>query len=1404
MVTATRTEQVLEQVPASIALRDMDELRRNGFTFGSDEYRGVTGVFFRRGEGDGDEFPFVSFRGSTGTEGSLSLIDGIPLIGLYEETQLNDVPYDAIDRIEIVKGPVSALYGRGALYGATNYLTRNPTRDGFGFGLIAGSDGYARGELSFERAAGEGVGLILSGAYEDYDGWHENGGRRIGNVFAKATAAIGDATRLTAYVNANQRESELPNGIPVDAEGRVVETAVGREGFLGYGKPNNDSDGLFAALKLDHAVNDDLSFALTASHRRMEREVFLNFFDPFGTDLSRGVAGYNGFRGDTTQRVNFLEGTLHWRIGRHRITAGIGGERSDIDEDIRWSGQNGFTPECGFTFYLVEVDIATGRVLNADNPCFVVDDPLTRDRFRNTFWGAFVQDEIALGEQWRLTLGARYDRFRRTATYFPIEGVTYGGTLRGDADAVSPKATLSWLPDWGQVYVAYGRGFNSNFGATFEWDPVQYARPESPADDDRQPGARHQGPRLRRSAAVRGRAVPQRTEKPPPGDPQSRCGNRLLPAREPDRLWRLVREQGRGSLGHAAADRAHLARTALYVAGSGVEALRRAVVRRPARLLRQHADRRAQAHRLPAGGTARQRLARLACQLRALRRLPLHHRQPVSGRRLRPAHAGRARAAGELGRAVPRSHRQQRARRGLLLLLRRPRRADLRRAGAAAAVPRRAAGDVLMQIPAICGRRRQDSKQGCRQAQWPMLVAALIAGVPALAQGLPPQQRIQELDRIRVEQARQAPGDTASKDGAPLRETPQSVSTVDARLIEQRRPLSLNEALRDVAGVVPGTFGRRGFDDFLIRGFSQSAYAFRDGLRFDPGFLLEQEPFGLERIDVLKGPASVLYGQAAPGGIVNAVSKRPTADRFGLVEASGGSDQLARLAFDTGGPLGDGEIWRYRLTALGSDRNDPVDFVGAQRDFVAPALSWTPSADTSLTAFALYQHDRFDRVLALPAAGTVLPNPNGCIDPDTFLGEPGRSGIASTQRQLGYAFSHRFGERFTLVQKARHTDYSVDGLNIIAAALGADGRTLPRRGVQLDVDNRVTTLDTRVQAAFGTARIAHEALLGIDVLRFRNDQIQTNATLRAIDVFAPVYGGPIAFTTRASDRLQRLTQTGAYAQWRTKIDERWVLLAGGRYDWARDDIRNDLSGVRSVQRDEAFTGRFGAVYLAPGGFAPYVSYATSFVPVTGNPTREGARLQPEEGRQIEAGLRWNAEGGRIDASLAVFDLVRRNIVSVDPADPRFSVQIGEQTHRGVELEAAVRPVEALDLRLAYAFLDAEITRSTTGNQGLRPNNVPEHGASVWATLFAAPLGGSDAEFALGARYVGDRIGASATTVLPGYAVLDATAATRVGPWRLALNLKNLTDRTWYAGGSGANFVAVGEPRSVLMTAGYAW
>jgi outer membrane receptor protein involved in Fe transport len=479
VVTATRADENLEKVPAAVTVRTPEEIRANGFIYATDEFRGVPGVFFRRGEGDGDEFPFVSFRGSTGTEGSLSLIDGIPIVSVYEELQLNELPYEALDRIEIVKGPVSALYGRGALYGAINYVTSKPTTNSGRVGFTGGSDSYYRVAGSLQRTLTDRTGLTLAGTLESDDGWRDGSARELRSVFTKLDHELTDRTTIAGYFNFSHRDVLVPNAIPLAGDGRIFDVVGGREAFFGFGDPNNESEYILGAVVLRHEFSDAFTGTFTAHARRFERESFLNFFDPFGTDLERNVVGFNGFSGDIDQRVRLVDAAFSWRLGRHSLVFGASAERATVDDTNRWTGQNGFTFECGFTFFLIELDARSGEVLNRDNPCFETNSLLTDASFTNTFWGAYLQDEIAISDQWRLTIGGRYDSFERKANFSPVAGVTDGGPQSGEADSFSPKATLSFLPAWGQVYLAYGRGFNSNFGATFEWDPVQYARPEA-------------------------------------------------------------------------------------------------------------------------------------------------------------------------------------------------------------------------------------------------------------------------------------------------------------------------------------------------------------------------------------------------------------------------------------------------------------------------------------------------------------------------------------------------------------------------------------------------------------------------------------------------------------------------------------------------------------------------------------------------------------------------------------------------------------------------------------------------------------------------------------------------------------------------------------------------------------
>ncbi|UPT62627.1 MAG: TonB-dependent receptor [Hyphomonadaceae bacterium JAD_PAG50586_4] len=442
VVTATRSEQALIDVPASIAAQDVDVLRQRGFTYGTDEFRGVTGVFFRRGEGDGDEFAFVSIRGSSGTEGYLTMVDGVPFFGTDEEPWLTQLPYDALERVEIVKGPVSALYGRGGIYGAVNYITRTPRENQTIASATFGSDDYFRGEALLERADGEN-GFLLSASYEDYAGWRDNSGKEVFNLLARADIELSDDLRLDLMVNYLDRYSEVPNAIPTSPDGEVVDVFGGREAFLGFGHPDNDLQGLIGGARLSWEARENLEFQFTAHARHFEQDLRLNFYDPFGRDLANNLIGFNGFYAQTTQDVYFGEASATYRSGAHALVAGVSYELMESESTDSWSGQNGFTFACGFNFYLVSVDVTTGQVVNADHPCFVVDEPLTRDAFTSNFWGAFVQDEITLSPNWRLTLGVRYDSFQREARVASPDCARSVSRRRGGCNLAESRAFLS-------------------------------------------------------------------------------------------------------------------------------------------------------------------------------------------------------------------------------------------------------------------------------------------------------------------------------------------------------------------------------------------------------------------------------------------------------------------------------------------------------------------------------------------------------------------------------------------------------------------------------------------------------------------------------------------------------------------------------------------------------------------------------------------------------------------------------------------------------------------------------------------------------------------------------------------------------------------------------------------------
>ena len=491
VVTASRGEKPLMEVPASVTVQNVEALREKGFNYGTDEFRGVPGVFFRRGEGDGEEFPFITIRGVTGNHGNdtfLALVDGIPFVGPDEEVLLYEVPYTVVDTIEIVRGPVSALYGRGAIAGAVNYLTRPVADDRSALELSAGSDNFLRASGRWEHRFDNGGGVLISATREDFGGWRENSERDLTSLFAKLNVPVGDRGELTGWLTSYDREADVPSVIPTLGDGTIVDVQGGDEAFLGYRPTQNNSEGLILAGRYGHQLSSDLELAVTAQARTFDSDVRLNFYDFFEFDPENSIMGVNGFASKNQADVAFVESAMNWKAGRHTIVAGISGERATLDESDRWSGEIDpfFTGECGFRFYAILIDYSTGEVVNDDpgNACFVRDQLRTVADTTNTFFGAFVQDEIQLTDRLTASVGLRYDSFERDVDFSVVGTQPVDQRASGDADAISPKASLSYNYGDGIVYSSYGRGFNSNFGPVFQWEPDRYARDEEPTTID--------------------------------------------------------------------------------------------------------------------------------------------------------------------------------------------------------------------------------------------------------------------------------------------------------------------------------------------------------------------------------------------------------------------------------------------------------------------------------------------------------------------------------------------------------------------------------------------------------------------------------------------------------------------------------------------------------------------------------------------------------------------------------------------------------------------------------------------------------------------------------------------------------------------------------------------------------
>ncbi|NMG67285.1 TonB-dependent siderophore receptor [Azoarcus indigens] len=643
---------------------------------------------------------------------------------------------------------------------------------------------------------------------------------------------------------------------------------------------------------------------------------------------------------------------------------------------------------------------------------------------------------------------------------------------------------------------------------------------------------------------------------------------------------------------------------------------------------------------------------------------------------------------------------------------------------------------------------------------------------------------------------------TASKSDIPLIETPQSVSIVTAEQIEVQNAESLAQALRYTSGVHPLGGDNTTSDGMVIRGFNVtgSAPMYLNGTKLSRNtFSGVSEPYAMERIELLKGPASVLYGNAAPGGIINMVSKLPQAETQREVRLQLGDYDRQQIAGDFTGALNEDGSLTYRLTGLVRRSDTSVDHVPDDRNFGAAALRWQPGADTSFTLFANYQENDTVYNYGLPASGTVSHNVNGRIPRDRFVGEPGFNKFETENSTVGYLFSHRFNEQLSFRQNLLYFTARSDYRDIWLDSFAATDSSIFRGAYTRNDKNRSWTVDNQLEGRFQTGAVAHTVLVGIDYSESEFKRLQYGGSAAPLDLYNPVYGSPVILNATPQSHFRENTrQLGIYAQDHMKIAERWVVMLGGRHDKVYGRSKDYLSGSSATDYDDdATTGRAGLVYLFDNGFAPYLSYAESFEPTTGRDAG-GRAFKPTEGKQYEVGLRYQPAGQALSVTASAYQLTQTNVTTNDLNNPGEYIQEGEVESQGFEVELRAHFTERLSVIAAYGYVDNKVTKSDSGTKGNRSASVPMHTASVWADYQLTPalkLGG-------GLRYYGESYDGANTAKAPDFTVADAMLSYQFTPqWQLSLNINNLFDER-YATCSYACFY--GASRSAVATATYRW
>ena len=629
---------------------------------------------------------------------------------------------------------------------------------------------------------------------------------------------------------------------------------------------------------------------------------------------------------------------------------------------------------------------------------------------------------------------------------------------------------------------------------------------------------------------------------------------------------------------------------------------------------------------------------------------------------------------------------------------------------------------------------------------------------------------------------------------ASLFETAQSISVITNQQIEQKQAKTVAEALDGVAGVTSGQYGRRGWDDFIIRGQISSSQTYIDGLRVQASdnVLRAEDISSLESIEVVKGPTSVGFGLALPGGLVNLTTKRPQAETSYKGALSYGSYGLKEGTFDINYAPNQSAKGAFRVVGRVSDQDDPTDDVYFKNQYIAPSYNFDLGDKDDLSVIASYQHREYIRQQGIPYSKGNYKNYSSSL----FFGEPGYGYDVDVYR-IGANYAHYFDNDWTFKQNLAVTKTDTKGNAILASGTN----TLPtiKRAINnQDKQDINYTLDNHLQRNFDFEKINYDVMVGVDMMRERSDYYRRTDTINSFNADNPVYG---ITSTKLGTPTQELTYSqyaGLYLRNTIKIDDDWIIGLSGRHDWTQVEIDNVLKNTSTKNSDNAFTGSASVMYRINDMFAPYISYSTSFMPVT-DAGENGTLLNPEEGKQAEVGVKFQALDQRLQGYVAYYDLTRKNVTEAD-ASGNFSIQTGEQVTKGFEAEMAAALTEQWNVAATYSYIPtAKITESVTASEiGKRSNHVPKNASSLSTQYYFSPdqFGWN---IGAGIRYQDSRTAQRSTdfVYLPSYTLVDVNAGYEAKSWAAGLSIKNLFDKEYLAGTTpNAQLVNWGDPMTV--------